>query len=398
VDVNAVLALIVEAEILNAEEAETWRAWAEEQGTLADGNGLVDALLERKVLSGFQADALRQGIRGPYRFGPYRVFDRVAVGRLGTIFRAVHDEFRQPVGLKLFPPEVGADPEQAMRLGREMRIAVQVDHPALVRTFQVGRVGDVVFMAIEDLHGTVLADWLQEGEALEPLDACRVVRDVALGLAHLHALGVVHRDVEPANIWLLPDGSAKLMEFGAARDALAGELDDDGGAGEFTVMRAELLGSSDYSSAEQAADEHTADARSDIYSLGCVLFRCLAGRVVFPDRNPIRKMARHASEPVPHVSDLDPQIPRKVGDVAATMLAKDPDQRFQKAEDVAWALENAIEVAERRAAVAADISADYLAWAAACRDVEESDALPAVYANPELIEFVEWLARHDKGE
>ena len=398
-NVERVLEVVVDAEILSGEESREWDSyWKEQSQSPDDGDGLIAKLLDERIITEFHAKALRDGVPGPYRFGPYRVFDRIVVGRLGTIFRAIHEEFNQPVGLKVFSATLKDDPERSIRLARETRIAVQVDHPNVLRTFQVGRVGDIVFLAIEDLQGWTLADRLDEEEIIEPLEACRLIREAALGLAHLHSLEIVHRDIQPANIWLTDDGHAKLMEFGAARDALAAELDRGEDEEDITSMQMELLGSCDYISAEQAADEHAADARSDVYSLGCVLHRCLTGEVVFPDQNPVRKMARHANESARYVSDVNPDVPKEISDVVVTMLAKNPDERFQKAEDVAWALEQVIEIEEEYQAVAEEISEDFLQWANSCQELDQIGDIPVVVAEPKFIKFAEWLSEHEEEE
>ena len=305
-NVEQTLALIEEAEILTSEEVNSWREyWSEQDGGEDDVAGLLAALLEQQIVTEFQAKAIRDGVPGPYKLGPYRIYDRVVAGRLGSVFRAVQEEFNQPVGLKVSASGIQDNPELATRLARETRIAVQVDHPNVVRTFQVGRVGDSVFLAIEDLNGCTLAEQLEADGPLDPVEACRLIREIALGLQHLHELEVVHRDIQPANIWLTNSGHAKLMEFGAARDALADVVDrEDDDAVTVTLMSADLLGNLDYTAAEQAANESSADARSDIYSLGCTLFEALTGQVVFPDVNAVRKMARHAKRIGPR-SDRD---------------------------------------------------------------------------------------------
>src|SRR3569832_2001519 len=135
--------------------------WLATDHLSSDGDGLIRLLAKLLLLTEFQASGLQAGIPGPYRLGPYEVFDRVAAGRLGTVFRARHPEFDQAVALKVYPFEVCSDREKLSRLTRELRIAVQVDHPHVIRTFQVGRAGDAVFAAIEDLRGETLATRLK---------------------------------------------------------------------------------------------------------------------------------------------------------------------------------------------------------------------------------------------
>lgn len=364
--------------------------WEQNGGTDEDGSGLVNFLVQRQLINEFQGQALLKNVTGPHKLGPYRVFDQVAAGHLGHVFRAVHEEFNQPVSLKIFPPAFTQDPERATRLARETRVALQVDHPNVVRTYQVGKVGDAIFLAIEDLQGETLTERLENERKLSVYTACNVAREAALGLAHLHSLEIIHRDVQPGTLWITCDNHCKLMEFGAACDALS-FLDVQEGGGAVTLSD-ELLGTYDYMAPEQAAGEQYADTRSDIYSLGCVLFHCLTGEVAYPDRNPVRKMMRHAREPLRNVAEINRDVPQSIADVVSTMLAKDPDQRYQKAEDVARALENLIATEELVVVKATDINPDFLEWAK-----ENTDASNVV-ADREFIDFLGWMADPDDTE
>lgn len=357
--------------------------------------GLISRLVELQVITEFQGKGVLAGLQGPYKLGPYRVYDRIAAGRLGSVYRAVHDEFSQPVSLKLFPPTLNEDEERRTRLARETRVAAQVEHPNVVRTFQIGRLNGVIFLAFEDLEGESLASRLERDGRLPVLEACKLVREAAMALAHLHSLDIVLRDIQPANIWITAAGHAKLMEFGAARDALS-YLDCDSPDGITGVaIGSDLLGDYDYMSPEQGADPHGADFRSDIYALGCVLFHCLTGEVVFPDSNLVRKMLRHAREPVRFATEIDPEIPKAVSDIVETMLAKEPEDRYQTASDVVWALEQEISEEETLSAEVADIDPGFLEWAQSTSELAAPTEIHTVVAEPEFLEFFEWVGEQD---
>jgi serine/threonine-protein kinase len=374
-------------------------AWQQQQGTPADADGFVDSLVRQNIVSEFQADALKAGIGGPYKFGPYRVYDRLTGGRLGTIYRAIHEEFDQPVSLKVFPSSLKHDSDAAMRLARETRIAVQVNHPNLVRTFQVGKVGDIVFLAFEDLEGETLEAALRRETKLPVDEACRLIRDAARALVHLHELDIILRDIQPSNLWVTTDGHTKLMEFGAARDALVA-LDDDDVENDIrgTFFRAELLAGYDYMAPEQGADETCADARSDIYSLGCIFFEVLTGEVVFPDVNPIRRALRHAREAPRLVSGIDSTIPHAVADIVNTMLAKEPDDRFQQAEDVVWALDGVLTAEKEHETATLEIDEGFLKWVGETSELPHDENVPTVVAEPDFIEFLDWVANETEDE
>jgi serine/threonine-protein kinase len=363
--------------------------WQEVAGESEDGAALVRWLVRLEELTEFQADALLAGHAGPYMLGPYRVFERMAAGWLGNIFRAVHEDFQQPVALKVFPSTLAKSPEKLARLGREARVSIEVDHPNVVRTFQVGHAGDVYFLAVEDLHGETLATRLAREKMLPFYDACRLLCQAAMGLEYLHSQGIVHRDVQPANLWITPGGVMKIMEFGAARDAL--EFLDTSAEGENPTIKDEIVGTFDYMAPEQAEDAHAADAQSDIYSLGCTLYRCLTGQPPFPDTHPVRQMLRHAHEPLKPVTDLAPEVPMSLAEAVAVMLAKRPEERYKHARDVAWELEQHVEAQDLELEEQRKVNPDYLQWVRSAEG-RATTGFGSVVASPECAEFVGWLA------
>ncbi|NQT12322.1 MAG: serine/threonine protein kinase, partial [Planctomycetes bacterium] len=238
---------LMTAETLDSEIA----LWREETGVSDDaaGEGLVDRLVQRQRLTEFQGDALNAGHVGPFMLGPYRVFERVAVGRLGNIYRAVHEEHDQAVSLKVFPSSLKHDAEKVARTRREVQVSVELEHANILRTFEMGEVGDIYYLAFEDLEGETLGDRLDREGAMPHPAACKLMREAALGLTYLHEMGLVHRDVQPGNMWITGGGVLKMMEFGAVRDAL-GDIVADEDTGVTTSET--VLGNFDYMAPEQA--------------------------------------------------------------------------------------------------------------------------------------------------
>ena len=369
--------------------------WLATNHSSNDGDGLIRLFVNQQLLTEFQASGLKAGIPGPYRLGPYEVFDRVAAGRLGMLFRARYPEFDQAVALKIYPFDVSADREKAAKLTRELRIAVQADHANVVRTFQVGRAGDVVYSAIEDLRGETLATRLKRESATAtpslPLgEACRLIREAALGMSYLHGLGVVLRDVQPANLWLAANQTVKVMEFGAAHDSLDFLDDADSAA---TDQTDELRWNFDYVSPEQGDDHELVDGRSDIYSLGCVAFHCLTGRVVFTDKNPLRKMIRHARDLAPSARDFNASLPNDVVELVAKMLAKKPEDRPIEASLIAAALEPFCDEPdvddEINAWAKVEVRPNFLDWVSSANTFQEIAEIPPSPTDPAIMEFLQ---------
>lgn len=388
--------LILSGQLLSSARFDEFRdGWLEGHRSAEEGDDFIRWLVDERELTDFQAKALLAGVAGPYVLGPYRVTARLTAGRLGDVYNAEHVEFQQPVSLKLFPASLNQDPELTMRLGREARVSLQVDSPYVVKTYQVGRIGAIPFIALESLRGETLQQRLDREGRIPFVEACQLIQQAARGLAYIHSQDIVHRDICPANLWLSDQGIVKIMEFGAARDALSfvdslGGDDDD-----LTVNSSgdDVLGHYAYMSAQQAEDPHSANVASDLYSLGCTFYHCLTGQVPFPDRNPVRQMLRHANEALRPLTDFDPEIPQVVQDVVSYLLAKQPDERYGSADELAEALAVIIPLSALPAATT--VAPDFLEWVQTVDDgnfgvmVEEP-------ADPEWRQFVDWLSEHEE--
>jgi serine/threonine-protein kinase len=386
-------ALIVGGELLTTDRFEEYRqGWLEAGRSNDDGDDFVNWLITEGELTEFQGATVLAGLPGPYLLGPYRINNRITAGRLGNVYQAEQVEFQQPVSLKIFPSALSQDPELSARLGREARVSLQVDSPYVVKTLQIGRFGPVRFLTLESLRGETLEQRLQRETLLPYLDACQLIQQAALGLAAVHAQEIIHRDICPANLWITDQGTVKIMEFGAARDAMS-YIDSVDGSGEddLTVNQndGQTLGTYSYMSAQQAEDAHSADVASDLYSLGCTFYHCLTGQVPFPDKNPVRQMLRHANEPPRPLTDFVPEIPIVVQEVINYLLAKRPEDRYGSADELATALALIIPVAALPAAT--PLAPGFIDWVHSVDD-EMFGAVSAETDDPDLQNFVSWLS------
>jgi serine/threonine protein kinase len=287
--------------------------------------------------------------------GPFDIVERVGKGRLEGVFRARHHELDFAVCLRIFRllGTLSEKKIQLARFQREAQVSAEIDHPNVVRTLHIGKAEDVYFLAYEDLRGEtlqrildVVSDeqpaygprlWDESLTNTQPGEVCRLIREAAQGLAHLHERDIVHRDIRPDNIWITEDGHVKLIDFGLARDELA-YLDLP-----FDVEQAAgptgFVGSPDYLSLEQALDSELATAASDIYSLGCTFYHALTGQVPFQASTPAKQMLRRAMEdPIPP-SQLNPACLPQIDEVVAGMMANRPEDRYRSSQHVVEALE-----------------------------------------------------------
>jgi serine/threonine protein kinase len=151
-------------------------------------------------------------------------------------------------------------------------------------------------------------------------------------------------------------------------------------------------------SAEHCLDEELADARSDLYSLGCVFYRCLTGQPVFSDTDPVRKILRHALQEPNTVTEIDPEIPHAAAEVISMLIAKEPDDRYQQADDVVLAVESLMSANVEQAIAVADVNPEFLKWAATSSELTEEENIPTVVSQPEFFDFLEFIAEKEDEE
>ena len=323
-------------------------------------------LLESGHLSRYQAKVLVAGKAGPFIYGDYCVYDRAETPRLAGLFRARHQSTQHPVGLQFLAGKSLEDPQALARLAPQVAVARQASRNErwLSACYELVDRGAFKFLVVEDLRGDSLEERLKQSDAQFSVGAaCRIVRLAALGAAKLHALGQAHGYVRPANVWLDESSGAKLLQFPFVGDPLGPRLPPSG-----------IDGQLDYLPPELAAAGALADARSDVYSLGCLLFTLLAGKPPFEGGDRQSKLARQNQESPPTITKLNPQTPAALGQVLNYLLQKDPAKRYPDAAAVAEALQ-AYAGGDPQAAVVPTAAA-YDAW------LEQPRRAPAVTAPP----------------
>ena len=265
------------------------------------------------------------------RLGGYRVLEVLGVGGMGIVFRAEDPVLQRTVALKVMKPSIASDAAARERFLREVRGMAAVEHDHIVTIHQVGEERDVPFLAMPLLKGESLSARLQREGRMESGEALRITAEAARGLAAAHTQGLVHRDIKPDNIWLEEGtGRVKILDFGLARAVDApSEVTQSG----------QVLGTASYLSPEQASGE-TVDARSDLFSLGVTLYQMLTGRRPF-DRPSLMATLKAigCDEPEPIAEELDEQTPAEISALVSRLLQKEPDSRFQTADELLTAVD-----------------------------------------------------------
>ena len=258
--------------------------------------------------------------------GRYLIESELGRGAMGVVYKATDPMLERTLAIKTIIMAPGGEWSEhyERRFYQEARAAAGLNHPNIVTIYDVGKSGDVVFMAMEFIAGVELRALLGIGQPLAAGRSLSIAVQVAEGLAYAHEHGVVHRDIKPANIMVVADGPVKITDFGLARRRASPDVTQTGNSS----------GSPRYMSPEQALGKR-ADHRTDIFSLGVVLYEMLAGVAPFGGENEMALTYQIVNLAPPAPNALNPGAPKRVDHVVARMLAKPPDERYQSARELA---------------------------------------------------------------
>jgi serine/threonine protein kinase len=309
-----------------------WEGLPEEKRT----PDAVDRRLARQAVNaGFvsvwQAQQLMTGRASGFKIEDrYVLVDLIGQGGMGRVYLAKDTRLGRQVALKVLSTSRMANPRAIARFQREGKVGAQLQHENLVRIYDEGESSNIRYLVMEFIEGKNVAQIINEQGPIPWPAASRLVRQVALGLEHAHLKGLIHRDVNPSNILVTRDGTAKLTDLGLAIDL----------ADESTVTRdGATVGTFDYISPEQAKHSRDVDTRADIYSLGCTLYHMLSGRVPFPTPSLPEKLYAHQLQDAEPLTTINPAIPEGLSKVVQTMMAKRVEDRYTTPLAVAQALE-----------------------------------------------------------
>jgi len=271
---------------------------------------------------------IRELTTGSTFAGRYQVIEELGKGGMGKVYRAVDKKLNEEVAIKLINPEIALDKGTLTRFQNELKVARKISHRNVGRMYELMEDQGLHFITMEYVPGEDLRSFLHRSKRLTVGTAVAIAKDVCEGLAEAHRLGVIHRDLKPSNIIIDKDGNARIMDFGIARSLRTKSITEEG----------MIIGTPEYMSPEQVEGKDV-DQRSDIYSLGVILYEMVTGRVPFEGDTPFTIGVKHKSEQPRNPRELNAQLPEELSRVILRCLEKDKDKRYQRAEELRADLE-----------------------------------------------------------
>lgn len=254
----------------------------------------------------------------------YELIEKIGCGGMAIVYKAKCRLLKRYVAVKILRPELVEDEEFIYRFKRESQAAASLSHHNIVNIYDVGQEGDIYYIVMEYIDGKTLKEYIREKKCLSHEETVKIAIQIASALAHAHKNNIVHRDIKPQNILLKADGTAKVTDFGIARAVTSSTI---------TVAGANIVGSVHYFSPEQARGGYI-DAKSDLYSLGIVMYEMATGVVPFEGDSVISVALKHIQEKVKPPGEFNPDIPRSLQDIIEKAIEKDQNKRYQSAEEM----------------------------------------------------------------
>jgi eukaryotic-like serine/threonine-protein kinase len=287
------------------------------------------------------------------RLGPYEILSPLGAGGMGEVYRARDTKLDREVAIKVLPENLAADSDALARFEREAKAVAALSHPNILGIYDLGRDGGIAYAAMELLRGETLRERLEEG-ALPQRKALEYGLQIAHGLAAAHEKGIVHRDLKPENVFVTPEGRVKILDFGLAKVSAA-QSDETRSPTVAATEPGTVMGTVGYMSPEQVRGK-AADHRSDIFSLGAILYEMLSGERAFRGESAAETMAAIAQKDPPQLAESAGRFPPSIERILRHCLEKRPEERFDTAHDLAFAMETAMGTSSATSQVAPAIA------------------------------------------
>jgi serine/threonine-protein kinase len=303
-----------------------------------DAAEIAEFLVDVGLLTRWHTGKLLEGKYKGFFLGKYRLLDHIGTGGMSSVYLAEHVLMQRRVAIKVLPKSRVEDSSYLGRFRREAKAAAQLDHPNIVRAYDIDDDNGTHYMVMEFVPGRDLQQIVKD-DGLLPLDkAVNYIVQAAEGLDHAHTSSLIHRDIKPANLLVDEKGVVKILDMGLAR------FDNDETASLTIEHEENVLGTADYLSPEQARNSHEVDARADIYSLGCTLYFLLTGHAPFPEGTLAQRIAKHQTEMPEDIRKDRGDCPQSLVNICKKMMLKKPENRFQDSREVADVLRHWLQV------------------------------------------------------
>lgn len=343
ISAESFLSLITQSGLVEADRLKREVDDLEDQGcNVEEASALADSLIERDLLTEWQAEKLLRGKHKGFTLGKYRLRRLLGKGGMSSVYLAEHILMRRQCAIKVLPIKRVEDTSYLARFHREARAVASLDHPNIVRAYDIDHESegekDIHFLVMEYVDGQSLHEFVKDKGPLPLDDTAEFFRQAALGLENAHKNGLIHRDVKPGNLLIDRSNVVKVLDLGLARFS---EVSDDN---PLTLAHDEkVLGTADYLAPEQALDSHTADHRADIYGLGCTAYFALTGYPPFREGTLTQRLMFHQTKEPPAIAEERPEVGEtkrgiELATIVGRMMAKKPDDRYQTMGEVATAM------------------------------------------------------------
>ncbi|MDO4549830.1 MAG: protein kinase [Planctomycetia bacterium] len=327
-DSEYLLKVIKKSQLLNSSQLEEVRGMI---SNFPKSEDLLKHLTRKKYFTRWQAGQLMMG-RTSFVLGKYKLIDLLGSGGMGRVFRAEHTTMNRHVALKIISKELVSDPVAQKRFLDEARAIAALNHPNIVHAYSIDKEGGRYYIVMEYVEGRDLEQVVREDGIPEQEFSVKLIIQIASALDHAHEYGMVHCDIKPSNLILNNAGQIKVLDMGLAR--LYGKKMKE----QVTQLNPEadslLMGTIDYMAPEVANDGSSVSPRSDLYSLGCVFYFLLTGRIPFPGESIPERILKHQTETPVSPSLLNPRISQELSEICQKMMARKPEDRYVSANEV----------------------------------------------------------------